>query len=79
MLATVSKVRVLQKQRKQYDGNSRYYLLLGDGQSDVLKFRIDDADVFEMLQPFDVVNATIDLYMYDGRMYSAVKSLELAK
>ena len=48
MLATVSKVRVLQKQRKQYDGNSRYYLLLGDGQSDVLKFRIDDAEVFEM-------------------------------
>lgn len=79
MLASVKRVRVLQKIRKEYDGNIRFYVLLGDGQSDLLKFRIDDAQQFEQLQPFDTVNVDVDLYSYDGRMYAAIKSLEMAK
>lgn len=77
MLGKLEGVRVLQKTRKEYEGNAKFYILLGDGQSDVLKFRIDDEQLFAALQPFDVVNATIDLYSYNGNMYASIKNLEL--
>ena len=76
MLASVENVRVLQKITREYEGNKRNYILLGDGKSDVLKFRVDDQQVFDSLQPFDMVKGVIDLYIYDGRMYSAVKFIQ---
>lgn len=76
MLAKVEAVRVLQKQVSRYEDKQKLYVMVGDGDTSIMKFRIDNEEVFHGLKAFDLVDLTLDLYVYGGQMYGQIVEIE---
>ena len=71
MLANLPSVKVLQMNKTSYEEQERFYVMVGDGHT-IIRFKVDK-EVFESLQPYDDIDATIELFTFKNNLYASIK------